>query len=63
MLEIPELPWPGIEEGVRRLTGGQVKMDLLCEIKEPVIDSFPRRAQISFIELIQNELVKGYQHY
>ena len=63
VLEIPTLPWLGTEEGVRRPTGGYVRMDLLCEIKEPIIDSFLRRAHFSFIESIKNEFMQRYKYH
>lgn len=42
VLEILELHWPGIEEGVRRVTGGYVRMDFLCETIKAIINYFPR---------------------
>lgn len=44
VLEIAELSWLSIEERVQRLIGNCIRMDSLCEIKEPIKDSFPRRA-------------------
>ena len=38
-------------------------MNLLCETKESVIDSFTRKPPILFIVLIYYELVKEYQQY
>lgn len=57
MLEIPELHWLGIEEGVRRLTGGYVRIDFLCETIKTIINYFPRWPQILFTESIKSELV------